>query len=423
MADYHATGADSRSERAGEGEAASGDGSLPSVSRRNVLATGAAVSAVGLAGCSDGGGGGGGTFTIGVNLPFSQGWKPYGQPILNTAKLMRDRINDADGLAGDQIELVVEDTQAAPDTAVQKANKLIQQDGIDLMLGPLTSASRTAVSPVLERNQVPAMYVIDYEGPAAEDYCNKWQFKFGETPPQQVNPFLPWLMEEYGSSFYLIGQDYIWPQTMNDLIREYLENNGGTVLDEQYVQFGTTDFSSIIPRIENADPDILFMTVTGGSAVNLQKQMGNRGVRDQFQDVGLAHIQPVLAGIPNDAVEGLINCRDYFETLDNEVNQQYLSEYYDRFGDDAPMSTHAGLAHMAMQTLEKALNERGGTSNEDILQGLPGTTVDSPMGTRTLEHDHQANHGCTAAEVGSDKKFDAITQFDTVMPPETCSEF
>jgi urea transport system substrate-binding protein len=374
-----------------------------------------------FAGCT--GSLGGGTFKIGVNLPFSQGWKPYGQPVLNAAKIAQAQINNDGGLAGNEIEFVVEDSQASPDTAVEKTNKLIQQDEVDLILGPLTSASRNAVAPILSRHQVPAFYVIDYEGPAAEDYCNEWLFKFGETPPQQVDPLIPWLMENHGSSFYLIGQDYIWPQTMNNLIRTQVEEQGGKILDEQYVQFGTTDFSSIIPRIESADPDILFMTVTGGSAINLQKQMGNRGVRENFQDVGLAHIQPVLSGIPTDAVEGLLNCRDYFESLDTQVNREFLSAYYDEFGDDAPMSTHGGLSYMSMQMLEKAISEQGEASIDAIMKGLPGTTVDSPMGTRSIEHDHQANHGCTVARVNQEKKFAPVTKFDNVMPDETCNGF
>ncbi len=368
-------------------------------------------------------GGGSDTFTLGVNLPFSQGWKPYGQPVLNAAEVAIQEINENGGLAGREIETVVEDSQAAPDTAVEKTNKLVQEDGVDAILGPLTSASRNAIAPVLSRNKVPALYVIDYEGPAGEDYCNEYLFKFGETPPQQVDPLIPWLMENHGESFYLIGQDYIWPQTMNELIRQQVADGGGTILDEQYVQFGTTDFSSIIPRIEDADPDVLFMTVTGGSAINLQKQMGNRGIRDSFQDVGLAHIQPVLAGIPNDAVEGLLNCRDYFETLDNQVNREFLTSYYDQFGEDAPMSTHAGLGYTAMKMVQSALDEEGEASTDAILNGLPGTTVDSPMGTRSMEHDHQLDHGCTVAQVNQEKKFAPVTKFDTVMPDEACDAF
>lgn len=395
-----------------------------SITRRTALkAGGGATLLSGLAGCIGGLGGGGGTFTLGVNLPFSQGWKPYGQPVLNAARIAIDDINADGGLAGQEIEVVVEDSQAAPQTAVEKTNKLIQEDGVDLILGPLTSASRNAVSPILSRNEVPALYVIDYEGPAGEDYCNEWLFKFGETPPQQVDPLIPWLMDNHGSSFYLIGQDYIWPQTMNELVREQVSARDGTVLDEQYVQFGTTDFSSIIPRIEDADPDVLFMTVTGESAINLQKQMGNRGIRDSFQDVGLGHIQPVLAGIPSDAVDGLLNCRDYFESLDNDANQEFLSRYYDEFGDDAPMSTHAGLGYTAMRMLKTALDEQGEASADAILEGLPGTAIGSPMGDRSMEHDHQLNHGCTVAEVGEDKKFAPVTTFDTVMPDETCDGF
>jgi len=356
-------------------------------------------------------------------MPFSQGWEPYGQPILNTVRIFRDRINDDGGLAGREIELVVEDTQATPQTAVERTNKLIEEDSVDLILGPLTSASRNAVAPILERNSVPALYVIDYEGPAAKDYCNQYLFKFGETPPQQIEPLIPWLADEYGDSFYLIGQDYIWPQTMNNLIREQVEDMGGDILNEQYVQFGTTDFSSIIPRIVEADPDILFMTVTGGSAVNLQKQMGNRGVRGNFQDIGLGHVQPVLAGIPIEAAKGLLNCRDYFGGPEEQRSREFLSTYRERFGEDAPVNTYLGTTSMAMQMLGQAVENEGSASTDALMNGLPGTSVESIMGTRKMVHDHQANHGCTVAQINENKKYDPLTKFDTVMPAEKCDSF
>ncbi len=401
------------------------DDSSARLSRRDVLkGTGAGIATTGLAGCIKGiGGGGSEAFTIGANLALSQGWKPYGQTMQRAAEIAIDEINEAGGLGGKDVELVVEDNKVDPKTVREKTNKLVQQDGADIIFGPISSASRNAMAPVLEQHEIPALYPVQYEGPAAKDYCNKWIFKVGEIPVQQVKPFVPWLMEEYGDSFYLLGSDYVWPQTMNDLITEEVEANGGTVVAEEYVSLGTTDFTSIIPRIESKDPDVLFMELTGASVPAIQKQMANRGVRDQWKEVGLAHGQGLLAGAPLEAVEGLLSCHAYMENLQNSANQQFMEKFHSEYGEDALVDYLTGPAYTAIKLLEQGVKNAGGTSTEDLMSGLPGSSVDSVMGTTALEVDHQISVGCTVGEVNQNKQYDPVTGFDLVKPEDVCEEF
>lgn len=398
-----------------------------SYTRRDTLkaTTAAGLAATSLAGCTNplGGGGGGGTFKIGANLALSQGWKPYGNTMLRAAKIAAEEINNNGGLDGKTIEFVTEDNKLDPKTVREKTTKLIEQDNVDILFGPISSASRNAMAPVLSDKEVPTLYPVQYEGPAAKDYCNEWIFKIGEIPVQQIQPFIPWLMDEYGSSFYLLGSDYIWPQTMNDLVKAEVENNGGTVEAEEYVQLGTTDFTSIIPRIEQADPDILFMEVTGSSVPAIQKQMQNRGVRGQWQDVGLAHGQGLLAGAPQSAVEGLLTSHAYFENRDNEANNQFIQTFNEKHGEDALIDYLTGPSYAAIKLLEQGVKDAGGTSVDDIMSGLPGSSVDTVTGPTSIDVDHQITVGTAVAEVNAQKKYDSVKTFDPVKPGDECDEF
>jgi urea transport system substrate-binding protein len=272
----------------------------------------------------------------------------------------------------------------------------------------------------LENHEVPALYTTQYEGRAAEDYCNEWLFKAAEIPVQQIEPFIPWLIENHGEQFYLLGSDYIWPQTMNDLISDAVEKHGGEVLQEEYVQLNATDFSSIIPRIEQADPDILFMEVTGASVPAIQQQMLEQGVRDQWTEVGLAHGHGVLAGAPPEAVEGLLSCHAYTENLDNSANEEFVGKFKDEYGQDSLMTYLTGPAYTGMKLLEAAVEEAGGASTEDIMAGLQDASVDSVMGETTMAADHQVSVGTTVTEVNADQKYDPITSFDPVSPEDAC---
>lgn len=389
--------------------------------RRQALQGAAGIATAGIAGCIGGGGGGDEeTFTIGANLPLSQGWEPYGNTQSRAAEIAIQEINDAGGLDGREVELVVKDNQVDPQTVIDRTTELVEQEGADFIFGPISSASRVAMSSELEDHEVPALYTTQYEGRAAEDYCNDWLFKAGEIPVQQIEPFIPWLIENHGEQFYLLGSDYIWPQTMNDLITDVVEEHGGEVLEEEYVQLNATDFSSIIPRIEQADPDVLFMEVTGASVPAIQQQMLEQGVRDQWTEVGLAHGQGVIAGAPPEAVEGVLSCHAYKENLDNSANEEFVSNFKDEYGEDALMTYLTGPAYTGMKLLEDAVEQAGGSSTEDVMEGLQDASVNSVMGETTMGADHQISVGTTVAEVNADQKYEPITSFDPVSPEDAC---
>lgn len=397
-----------------------------SVSRRRVLqAGGASFATVGMAGCLGGGSGGGtsGPFTIGANLALSEGWSPWGNTILNAGKLAAQEINEAGGLGpnGREIEFVVEDNQVDPSTAREKANKLIQQDNADVLFGPISSATRVAMSPVAAENEIPLLYSVQYEGQVADDYCNEWLFKTGGVPVQTVEPFVPWLVDNYGGQFYMLGSDYNWPNRINSVAKPILADAGGEVVGEEYVALGTTDFSSIVERISQADPDVLFMTLTGPSPTAIQSEMLNQGVRNQWTEVGLAHGQGSLAGADPASVEGVITCHNYAESMENEDNQQMIQAYYDEFGDDVLANYMTGPAYVTIKLLEQAVEEAGDTTPSAIKDALPSTGFEtSVVGTASFENDHQLTNDAVAKRMNADKVHEVVAEFDSVGPGESC---
>lgn len=392
--------------------------------RRDVLQVGASALASGLAGCT-GAVGGDDTFQIGINMELSSGYGLQGGSVVNAVELRANEINENGGLDGEEIELVVEDNQVDPGVAVEKARKLTRDDSVDVMLGPINSSQRVAISEVAQQEEVPLIYPIPYEGPVADDYCNEWMFKTWQVPSQQVIPFIPWLMDNYGDRFFFLGADYSWPRALNDIAKETVAEHGGETVGEEYVQINATDFSSIIPRVEEADPDVLFMDLVGESVTAIQDQMHNRGVRDQWQEVGLAHGIAELAGVSAGAAEGVLNCQGYYAMLPNEENQTFVQSYTDEYGDgneeDVFINYLTGPSYIAIQLLEQAVEEAGGTSTEDIREGFPETSLENTIaGPLSMEHDYQAQVQCKVAQVNSETDYELQDTLDAVMPPETC---
>lgn len=398
------------------------------IKRRNVLrALGAGGLASSVAGCL-GGLGGEDTFKIGVNMELSSGYGLLGGSVVNAAELRVNEINENGGLAGREVELIVEDNQVDPSTAVEKARKLTREDNVDIMFGPINSSQRTPISEIARDQETPLIYPIPYEGTAADDYCNEYLFKTWQVPEQQVIPFIPWLVERYGDRFFFLGADYSWPRALNQIGSETLAELGGETVGEEYVQVNSTDFSSIVPRIEAADPDVLFMDLVGASVSAVQEELHNQGVRDQWQDVGLAHGLAELAGVSSEAAEGVLNSQGYYRMLPNEPNQAFVQAYVDEFGDgdedEVFINYLTGPAYIAMQLLEQAVDNAGGATTEDIMAEYPNTSIeDTIAGPVSMEHDHQAQVQCKVAQVNAETDYELLDTLDAVMPAETCDTF
>lgn len=399
------------------------NGKTTYIGRRRALQAAAGVSTLSLTGCMGSGGSGGDsdTFKIGVNMELSSGYSELGGSLVNAAELAGEKINDDGGINGQDVEFFVEDNQVDSGVAVEKARKLVQQDNVDVMLGPINSNNRVAISPVAEESETPLLYPIQYEGNAADDYCNEYLVTTSTVPPQQVDPLVPYLMENHGESFYMLGADYTWPREINARAATLIEENGGEVLGEEYVSVGATDFSSILSRIESEDPDVLMMSLVSGSIPAIQKAMFNRGLRENWTEVGLAHGQIELAGTEARHSQGVLNAQPYFPNLDNQANQDFVSSFREQYP-DSTLHFLTGPAYTAVNLLRQAVESSGGTSADDILSGFSGLSADSTiMGNIEVPYDNQIRmNEVSLAEVNSDVEFEIKESLSGVMPDQSC---
>ena len=88
----------------------------------------------------------------------------------------------------------------------------------------------------------------------------------GETPQQQLMPTIDHFAKTKGvKSYYLIGNDYVWPRVTNNLAKKYIAGAGGNVVGEEYIPFGPANkFESAVTRIKSAKPDLVVITLVGG---------------------------------------------------------------------------------------------------------------------------------------------------------------
>src|ERR1041384_2217325 len=165
----------------------------------------------------------------------------------NVARMVVDDLNADGGILGRQIELYIEDGATDDAVAASVARKLVEVDQVDVVFGGIYSSTRQAIKgPVVVEGKTLYIYPEQYEGQESDPLV----FCTGPGPAQQVDPFIPWLMEQTGAkTFYLPSADYIWPHVMNARVRDVVTANGGEVVGEEYFPLDHTDYRTTVGRV------------------------------------------------------------------------------------------------------------------------------------------------------------------------------
>src|ERR1700693_4492951 len=193
----------------------------------------------------------------------------------NVAKMVINDINAKGGLLGRQIDLYLEDRGTTERVAEAKATKLVEQDRVDVIFGGIYSSTRQAIKgPAVVKGKKLYIYPEQYEG----QECDPLIFCTGPVPAQQLDSFIPWLMQQTGAKkFYLPSADYIWPHTLNKKVREVVMANGGALVGEELFALGYTEYGKNVDKIMSSGAEVVFnMTVPPGLAPFLE-QLYNAG--------------------------------------------------------------------------------------------------------------------------------------------------
>src|SRR5947209_5894010 len=136
----------------------------------------------------------------------------------NVARMVVDDINAEGGLLGRRLELCLEDGKTNDEAAAAGAAKLVDEDHVDVVFGGIFSSTRQAIKgPAVVEGKTLYIYPEQYEGQESDPLI----FCTGPGPAQQIDLFIPWLMQRTGAgTFYLPSADYIWPHVLNARVRD-----------------------------------------------------------------------------------------------------------------------------------------------------------------------------------------------------------
>lgn len=340
----------------------------------------------------------------------------YGEHKVNATRLAIDAINEQGGVLGRQLELTMYDTQSTNEQYTQYANQLALQDEVEVIMGGITSASREAIRPVINRHNLLYFYNEQYEG----GVCDKNVLATGIVPSQQLAALIPWAIENVGPRMYVLAADYNYGQISAQWVEHYATENGGEVMDTDFIPLDVNDFDPTINSLQSARPDVVVSLLVGGEHVSFYRQFAAAGLDENMRIVsptfGLGNEQVILE--PDEARD-ITTAFPYFEELDNEQNQDFVRRWHEAYGDDYPYIPDQAVDEWLGWHLWAAAAEKAGTTERDaVIEALEsGLSFDGPGGTVTLDGpSHHATKDVHIGVVDDQGGFDIIESQSQVPP-------
>jgi urea transport system substrate-binding protein len=355
---------------------------------------------------------------VGFQTALSGEWTIYGIPMHQTTMLAIDEINEAGGLLGNKLVLLAEDNKTDTKTGAEKAMRLIERDKVAVLAGTISSAMREAVTPVAVSHHMLYLYPTFYEGGA----CNKLIFCLGEVPSQQLEPFIPWFMKEYGKKVYVIGADYIWPHILNKHVRRIVEREGGTIVNEEYVPIPVSEFSSSIARIKQTKPDVIYSDLAGSAHLAFYKQFYAEGLHKSIK-IGTPVVDEfAVKSLGPEVAEGIYSCFAYFDVLNTPRNNEFKAKYYKKFGAGVPVGPIAQCMYIGIHMWAQGVRKAGTTKVDAVIKAMEsGLKFNAPEGEVYLEpKTHHLTHAAHIGRVNAKGQFEIIKSFSSIPSNEPC---
>jgi urea transport system substrate-binding protein len=351
-----------------------------------------------------------------------------------------DEINAKGGVLGKKIELVIVDGASDWPTFAEKAKQLTEQDKVAVTFGCWTSVSRKYVLPVLEKNNALLFYPVQYEG--EEESQNV--FYTAEAVNQQATPAVDYYLAEGKKKFYLLGTDYVYPQTTNLVLLEYLlskgvplenigggfkkDENGKIIAAGKYTGFGHTDYQQIVAEIKQfaASGDAcVISTLNGDTNVPFFKEYAASGLTaESCPVVSFSISEDEFRGLPADKLVGQLGCWTYFQSIDTPANKKFVADFKTWLaGTSYPGVVKEGRVTCSPMVLSyngvylwKAAVEKAGTFDVDTVRTAlkSGLSFDGPAGKVTTQKNMHLTKNVYIGETKADGQFKILKSFDNV---------
>ncbi|KXF88803.1 urea ABC transporter substrate-binding protein [Phaeobacter inhibens] len=345
----------------------------------------------------------------------------------DTMLMLVDEQNAKGGVLGCELEPVVVDPASNWPLFAEKARELLSVHEVDVIFGNWTSVSRKSVLPVIEELNGLLFYPVQYEG----EESSRNVFYTGAAPNQQAIPATDYFLEELGvEKFALLGTDYVYPRTTNNILASYLDQKGVAESDifVNYTPFGHSDWSKIVADVVALGADGkkvgVISTINGDANIGFYKELAAAGISaDDIPVVAFSVGEEELSGLDTSNLVGHLAAWNYFQSAEGEANSAFVEKWKARMGDERvtndPMEAH----YIGFNMWANAATEAGSTDVDAVRTAMYGQEFPNLTGgTAVMLPNHHLAKPVLIGEILDNGQFDIISQTEE-MPGDAWTDY
>jgi branched-chain amino acid transport system substrate-binding protein len=373
-------------------------------------------------------------YKIGTIQPLSGAGAVGGKTALVGVQMAADRINNSGGINGRPIELVVADDESKPDVGRRKAEKLVDEDKIDVQVGGFLSNICLACMPVWEEARIVNIISVCLDTTLTTTKCNRYSFRPSDYAPAQAVAFAPYLVNKMGKKWHIVFADYAWGQSTRDAYVAEIRKAGGEVVGTTGIPLGTADMTPFLSRISGNFDGLMGVFATDG--VTIGNQVYDLGLTRKYKWAGDGAIAestnlPALGS----KIEGFVGINRYLPVLqgplDTPAHRKFLEEASARLKKIDPTGPlpdrYVQSNYESMNAIKLGMEKSGFRGREDtlkLIEALEGLQMnegdDFPQGDKMLrKEDHQAFVREFIFEIrgGKHRIMETVAKEKTLFPP------
>jgi urea transport system substrate-binding protein len=297
--------------------------------------------------------------------------------VKNATLMAIDEINAQGGLLGKPIEPIVVDGRSDWSTFAKLADSLIVQAKVEVIFGCWTSASRKTVKPILEKYNHLLFYPVQYEG--IEQSPNI--VYTGAAPNQQIIPAVKWSADSHGKRFFLVGSDYVFPRTANEIIKEQVKGLQGEILGEEYIKLGSKEVGEVVEKIVATKPDVILNTINGDTNISFFKALRKAGITPQkTPTMSFSIAETELQAMNIAEMVGDYAAWNYFQSIKSANNEAFVRRFKEKYGKNKATDDPIEAGYFGVYLWAEAVKQATDTAPTAVRANLAEQSFEAPEG-------------------------------------------
>lgn len=319
---------------------------------------------------------------LGVPTAMTGTWAALGAQVVRSCRLWAKTINAEGGLLGRPVEFLFEDTQGVPANCLRKAQEMVERDRVNILLGLMASSEALAVMPKLAEWN--ALFISSVNG-AGSITAEAWvpnAFRSNTSGPMGARALALWLRNSPQTDFFSLSLDYSWGRSSVETFEGLLRGIGKRSIGSVFAPVGTRDYSSFITRIRQANPQALYIALTGDDGTAFLRQAAQFRLFERMPVV-TETVDMLFTRPAGDAAIGLVGGSRYSFAYDHPLNNAFVQRFRAEYN-DLP-DTYDGEQWQALEVLRAAVNKAGSTATPAVvaaLRDLELTSIKGPLKIR-----------------------------------------